>query len=123
MIDILLLVGAFFIFVSAVGMLRMGDVFSRLHVTTKAGTLGLTGVLLASVLFFWGEGQLYVKQGLTLVFLFLTAPVAGHLLASVAYRIGTPRWDRTRLDEAAPHLPVRGEGRLLTEAETGERKR
>jgi len=103
-------------------MLRLGDVFSRLHVTTKAGTLGLTSVLLASVLFFWGEGQLYVKQGLTLVFVFLTAPVAGHLISSAAYRIGTPRWDRTRLDEAAPHLPVRGDGRLLSEEETGENR-
>jgi len=101
-------------------MLRLGDVFSRLHVTTKAGTLGLTSVLLASVLFFWGEGRLYVKQALTLVFLFLTAPVAGHLLSSVAYRIGTPRWDRTRLDEAASHLPVRGDGNILSPEETGE---
>ena len=101
-------------------MLRLGDVYSRLHVTTKTGTIGLTSILLASVLSFWGEGQLYVKQGLTLVFVFLTAPVGAHLLSSVAYRIGTPRWDRTKLDEAAPHLPVRGVGHILSPEEAGE---
>src|SRR5690625_1685697 len=93
-------------------MLRLGDVFSRLHVTTKAGTMGLVGILFASMLFFWGEGQLHVKHWLALWFLFLTAPISAHLLSSVAYRIGNERWARTRLDEAAPYLEKRGVGHV-----------
>lgn len=106
----LLLLGSFFILVTAIGMLRLGDVFSRLHVTTKAGTMGLVGVLLASMLFFWGAGELHVKHWMALWFLVLTAPVAAHVLSSVAYRTNHPRWDRTKLDEADPYLPRRTPG-------------
>lgn len=105
MIDILLLIGAFFVFVAAIGVHRLDDVFSRLHAATKAGTLGLVSVLLASMLFFWGAGELNTKQGLTIIFLFLTAPVSAHLLATAAYRIGNPKWDRTIADEAKGLLP------------------
>lgn len=117
MVDVLLLIGGFFIFVTGLGMLRLGDVFSRLHVATKAGTLGLAGVLLASLFFFWGQGETNVKQWLTIIFVFMTAPVGGHLLSSVAYRLGTPKWDRTRLDEAEPFLPRREVGELLDPSE------
>lgn len=102
-------------------MLRLGDVFSRLHVTTKAGTLGLAGILLASLLFFAGqESGITVKQLLTLVFVFLTAPVSAHLLSSAAYRIGTQQWDRTRMDEAAPYLARHEVGTLLPDHQGDE---
>lgn len=95
---VILLLGAVLIVISAVGVLRLPDVFMRLHAATKAGTLGAGLVLLGAAVHF---GLLAVSVKATVVFLFLlvTAPVAGHVLGRAAVLDGDTKWSRTRYDE------------------------
>ena len=94
----LLLLGAFFVLVSAIGILRFPDLYMRMHGATKAGTLGAGLILLgASVLF--GTLGVTVKAMAVFVFLLLTAPVAAHVLGRAAHHENVPKWDRTGVDE------------------------
>ena len=81
---LLLLVGAAFLLVGALGMVRFRDFFMRLHAPTKASTLGLGGVLLASMLIQALRGQFSIHELLITVFLLLTSPVTTMLLMRAA---------------------------------------
>ena len=82
----LLLVGSFFILVGAIGLVRLPDVFMRLHAPTKATTLGVGGMLLASMA--WSLAATpSLKELLITLFLFVTAPVSAHLLARAALNL------------------------------------
>lgn len=81
----LLLLGGFFAVVGSWGLAKLGTFFKRLHGPTKATTLGVGGILIASMLqqAAFGDG-LSLRELLITVFLFLTAPVSAHLLAKAA---------------------------------------
>ncbi len=83
-ISILLLSGSFFIFLSALGIIRFKDLYSRMHSTTKASSFGLL-LLLVGVSLFFNELNVYVKTILVVVFIYLTAPLAAHAIAK-SYR-------------------------------------
>jgi len=85
-ISFFLLVGAFFILVGAIGLARLPDFFMRLHAPTKASTLGVGGVLLASMAYAMNDAFLIHELIITIV-IFLTAPVGAHLLAQAALRL------------------------------------
>lgn len=97
---LLLLLGGFFIAVSAIGVLRLPDVFMRMHAATKAGTLGAGLVLIAAALLF-GTLSVTVKAVVVFLFLLFTAPVGAHVLGRAAYYDGVEKWSRTALDELA----------------------
>lgn len=81
----MLAVGCFFTLVGSLGLYRLSDVLRRLHGPTKATTLGVGGVLLASMLHHAWISEVYsLRELLITVFLFLTAPVSAHLLAKAA---------------------------------------
>lgn len=82
-VSALLLVGSLFILVGAIGLARLPDFFMRLHAPTKATTLGVGGMLLASMVYLLDEG-LSLRELLVTLFLFVTAPVSAHLLAKAA---------------------------------------
>jgi multicomponent K+:H+ antiporter subunit G len=86
LVSLLLLVGAFFTLVGSIGLSRLPDFFMRLHAPTKATTLGVGGVLLASILVSLKDGVLLHELLITL-FLFVTAPVSAHLLSQAALRL------------------------------------
>ncbi|WP_408006871.1 monovalent cation/H(+) antiporter subunit G [Pseudalkalibacillus sp. A8] len=99
-ISVLVLIGTFFVFSSSLGILRFPDVYSRLHAATKSATLGVSGVLVAAFIFFIvEEGMLSGKLILGILFVLMTAPVAGHMISRAAYRTGVPLSDRTIKDE------------------------
>jgi multicomponent Na+:H+ antiporter subunit G len=86
-ISIISLVGGlFFLFVGTVGLLRLPDVYNRLHATTKCDTLG-AGLLLLSLAL---QSSLAVGIRLVLlaVFILITNPTAAHVIAKAAYKIG-----------------------------------
>jgi multicomponent K+:H+ antiporter subunit G len=85
-----LLVGGFFALVGAVGLVRLPDFLMRLHGPTKATTLGVGGLLTASVLHFTGTGRVSVYELLVAVFLFVTAPVSALMLAKAALALDLP---------------------------------
>lgn len=84
--SVLLLVAAFFALVGAIGLVRLPDFFMRLHAPTKATTLGVGGILLASMLLALKDG-LVLHELLITLFLFVTAPVSAHLLSQAALRL------------------------------------
>jgi multicomponent K+:H+ antiporter subunit G len=83
----LLVVGGVFALVGAVGMVRFPDFFMRLHAPTKASTLGVGGVLLASMLVSWARGEPGLHELLITLFVFVTAPVSANLLAMAALHL------------------------------------
>jgi len=86
-----ILIGAGFALVGSLGLVRFGDVYSRLHGPTKASTLGLGGLLVASALYFSSRGGgVSLHELLVTVFLFLTAPVSAHMLARAGLHLGVP---------------------------------
>lgn len=83
---VLLLAGAGFVLVGSVGLVRLPDIFARLHGPSKATTLGLGGILIASMLHQSANGDLSLRELAIALFLFITAPVVGHLVAKAALR-------------------------------------
>lgn len=98
MLDLLaaamLLLGGAFCLLGAVGMIRMPDLYTRLQAATKTGTLGV-GCLMVGVALHFETLGVGVRAILVIGFLFLTAPIAGHVIARAAYLSGTPRWSST----------------------------
>jgi multicomponent K+:H+ antiporter subunit G len=86
MTSVLLLIGAFFILVGSIGLVRLPEFFMRLHAPTKASTLGVGGVLLASMVYALNESVLIHELIITL-FVFVTAPVSAHLLSQAALKL------------------------------------
>lgn len=105
----LLVAGAAFSFLAAVGILRMPDVYMRMQASSKAGTLGCT-LILAAVGLAYGEVSVVTRAVLVMAFVMLTAPVAAHVVSRAAYRTGTPPAPETSPDDlrSAPS-PNRGE--------------
>jgi len=83
----LLAVGTFFLTVGTVGLLRLPDVYNRLHATSKAATLGAASVFLAGFVYF-GPGGTGLTSLVGVVFLFLTAPTGAHMISRSAQRMG-----------------------------------
>lgn len=85
--EAILLVGSFFVLVGSIGLIRMPDVYNRLHSATKLITLGGSSILLATALRL-GPTSAGTKALLCIVFLYLTAPVGAHMVARAAERLG-----------------------------------
>ena len=89
MLDLLaglgLVTGAGFIFVAALGVLRMPDFFTRAHAATKAGSLG-SGVVVVSMALAIGDVSLSLRAAATVLFILLTAPVAAHALGRAVFK-------------------------------------
>ena len=78
----LILIGAFFLFVGSFGLAKLPDIMRRLHAPTKATTLGIGSMLIASMLYFLlTKGIPSFHELMITVFLFLTAPVTAHMVA------------------------------------------
>ena len=110
MIDILLslliLTGAIFTFIGSLGLARLRDFYTRLHGPTKATTLGVGCVLIASALWFSAmRNTASLHELLITLFLFLTAPVSAHLLIKAALHA-----DKTIPRPPPPPLPPGQQG-------------
>ena len=88
-ISALALVGAAFALIGTWGLAKLGDFGKRLHGPTKATTLGVGCVLLASMLWFGLTGTPSLHELLIAVFLFCTAPVSAHLMIKAAMKLDT----------------------------------
>ncbi len=88
---VLLAGGVFFTFVSAVGVIRLPDVYTRAHTASQTDTLGAGLVVMAVVLAYGVETEV-IKAILLLVFIFITNPTAAHAAARAAYEEGIEPW-------------------------------
>jgi multicomponent Na+:H+ antiporter subunit G len=100
------MIGAVFLLTASIGVFRMPDLFTRMQTATKAATLGISCVLLAVALYMNDFG-VAIRAVLTIVFFFLTAPVAAHMIGRAAYFIGVPLWKGTLVDELRGHYDRR----------------
>lgn len=81
----LVVAGAAFCLIGSLGLLRMPDFFTRLHGPSKATTIGIGSILLASALYMTARGDgLSLHEFMISLFIVITAPVASHLLAKAA---------------------------------------
>ena len=104
LVSLLILAGAFFTLAGSIGLVRFPDFFLRLHGPTKATTLGVGSLLLASALFFsWHEEQIRFPEVLIMLFLVMTAPVSAHLLAKAALHLDVA--SRAALPRKRPQAP------------------
>lgn len=82
LISFLLITGGFFALVGSYGLVKLADLMPRLHAPTKATTLGVGSVLIASMLYFAIiEGQFSFHELMITLFLFLTAPITANFIA------------------------------------------
>ncbi|GIK39723.1 MAG: Na+/H+ antiporter subunit G [Chloroflexota bacterium] len=95
---LLLLTGAVFVFIAALGVVRMPDMFLRMSAASKAGSLGASLALLAAALYFY-DLAIAIRVIATIAFIFLTTPVAAHLIARAAYVNDVPLWEKTICNE------------------------
>lgn len=90
--------GALFIVIAAVGLLRFPDAITRMHATTKAGTLGL-GLIAISAMLFFGQMDAVARSGGIILFVFLTAPISAHMISRAAYFADVKLWEGTFVDQ------------------------
>ncbi len=88
LLSVLILTGAIFTFIGSLGLARLADFYTRLHGPTKATTLGVGCLLIASALYFSMHDEgVSLHEVLVTLFLFITAPVSAHLLAKAALHL------------------------------------
>jgi multicomponent K+:H+ antiporter subunit G len=95
-----LFVGAIFLLIGSIGLSRLPDFYMRLHAPTKASTLGIGSILVASIIFFSFKGDgLSIKEFLITLFIFLTAPITAHMLSKAALHVRQkPRPDTLNIE-------------------------
>jgi len=97
---LLILLGSIISVISAVGIIRFPDIYSRAHAATKTTTLAVLITLLGVFIYFWfGESFISVRLILGIIFVFLTAPVSGHLVLRASYRANVKMAESTLDDE------------------------
>ena len=88
LVSVFLVVGAAFALIGSWGLARLPDFFMRLHGPSKTSTLGVGGMLIASMIHFSvREGAPSLHELLITLFLFVTTPVSAHLLAKAALHL------------------------------------
>jgi multicomponent K+:H+ antiporter subunit G len=87
----LIAIGAVFVFVGSLGLVVLPDFFTRMHAPTKATTLGVGSLLLASSIYFSSRGDgISLHELAIILLLFVTAPLGAHLLSKAALHLGLP---------------------------------
>jgi multicomponent Na+:H+ antiporter subunit G len=104
-VGILIMTGTVMSLLSSLGIIRLPDVYNRAHASTKSATLGILCILLGAFLyFFFTHGVSSIRLLLGIVFVFLTAPVAGHLIIRSAHRSKVALADISVQDDLQDYL-------------------
>lgn len=99
-IVVFILLGVFLSLVSAFGVIRLPDVYTRNHAASKSTTLGVMSTLIGALLFFYfKDGVIQSRILLGIIFIFVTAPVAGHLISRAAYNTDVKLSEQTVQDD------------------------
>lgn len=102
---LLIFIGSILSVISAIGIIRFPDIYSRAHAATKTTTLAVLLILFGSFLYFWlSELFISVRLLLGILFVFLTAPVSGHLILRASYRAKVRMTEATIEDELKDYL-------------------
>ncbi len=102
LIVLTIVVGLVFTVVTVIGVLRLPDVYTRAHAASKSATLGVLSILIGTFFHFWfNDGYFSVRLLLGILFLFITAPIGGHLMSRAAYLSGVKPTELTVGDDLA----------------------
>lgn len=102
---IIIFLGSIISVISAVGMLRFKDVYTRSHAVAKSATLAVLACLIGAFIFILvRDNYLSVRLLLGILFVFITSPVSSHLVIRAAYRSGVPLSEGSDVDELKPVL-------------------
>ena len=107
---LLLILGAGFALVATLGILRLPDIYSRMHAASKAGTVG-SGAMLIALAVFADEPATALRAIAAVAFVMLTAPVSAHLLAKAAYSAGYRLWQNSVADDMADKIDTSSDPR------------
>lgn len=100
LIAVPIVVGTIFTIVTMIGVLRLPDVYTRAHASSKSATLGVLSILLGVFFHFWlKEGHFSIQLLLGIAFLFITSPIGGHLMGRAAYMSGVKPTELTVGDD------------------------
>lgn len=97
-VGIFSLLGAIFVLLASIGLLRMPDSYLRISVTTKAATLGI-GLLLIAAAIHFKDYSITSRVMAIILFMLLTAPVSGHLIGRTSYLSGVRLWKDSVMDD------------------------
>lgn len=97
-VSLFLLVGASFMMLAAVGILRLPDLPTRMHASTKAAAMGAMFIM-GGVAFFFADSVVFARAFAIVVFILITSPIAAHVIGRAGYFTGTPLWEGTVKDE------------------------
>ncbi len=86
-VSFFLIIGAFFTLVGGIGMVKLPDLFMRLHAPTKASTLGLGSFLIAAMIYSAFNSRFGFSELLITLLVFITAPVSANLIAQAAIHL------------------------------------
>lgn len=97
-VAVCLIAGASFMLLAAVGIVRLPDLPTRMHASTKAGAMGAMFTM-AGVAFYFADSVVSARAFAIVVFILITSPVAAHVIGRAGYFMGTSLWDGTVKDE------------------------
>ena len=98
-------IGVLFIVVTAIGLIRLPDLYTRAHAASKSATLGVMCVLIGVFFHFWLiEDHFNPRILLGILFLFITGPVGGHIMTRSSYIAGVKPWKGTVRDDLASEI-------------------
>lgn len=118
----LVISGALLMLLAALGILRLPDLLTRLHATTKAAALGVILIMLAVATHF-AEVGVAARAFAIIVFILMTAPVAAHVIGRAGYFVGSKLWSGTVKDELRPNYdPLTHELKSGHETEANARR-
>lgn len=102
LVSALLLFGTALMLLAAIGLLRLPDLPTRMHATTKSGALG-TAVIMVAVGFAFMEPVIWARVVAIISFIIVTSPVAAHVIGRAGYFVGVPLWEHTVKDDLKAH--------------------
>lgn len=99
---ILLVLGAGFMLIAGIGILRFPDFYLRMHAATKAPSLGVF-LMVVGIMVYFGDILVVVQGTLIVLFIFITTPVGAHMLSRAAHLMGIRQSDEMIVDELSEH--------------------
>ncbi len=103
-VGLFLILGSFFMFLAGLGIFRFPDLFSRMHASTKAASFGV-GLMLGGFVIYYFSWYNLVESLLIVGFVFITAPIAAHMVGRAGYLLNVPLYEGTIADELQDLYP------------------
>lgn len=102
LISLFLFTGAALMLLAAIGIIRLPDLPTRMHASTKSGALGTSLIMIGVALAFLST-EVTARAMAIIGFIMLTGPVAAHVIGRAGYFVGVPLWERTVKDDLKAH--------------------